>query len=442
MTENVQFLNLQIINRQLLYQPSYRICLKVGLFAIVMMISGIHIQCQRLGLDILGNKSKVEIPFEYKHGFILLDVTFNRLLPLIFILDTGAEHTILFDRTIADVMQLSCSHDVRIMGADLQEQVIAFISRDVTFQLKKQRKVLRDIVILDKNNLNIEEVMGLRIDGIIGGSFFKGLQIRINYNKKILTLYHPSKKIKDLKDFEKIPVTIKQSKPYITSKLKTIEGKSVSTKLLLDTGAALTILLHANTSEDIELPDAVIPGSLGRGLGGDVEGFMGKVHEIRVGPFRFNNIISSFQDIDSSIIAESQVYRNGLIGNSILSRFEIVVDYMRELVYMKPYKNYNKDFGYDRSGLVIYAYGVDHKEFFIKTVYEGSPAYEAGLQEGDIITKIGWTSAKRYTLERLSRKLQQKEGKCVKFKILRNGEERKISFHLRDWFQQNPSKIP
>ena len=38
---------------------------------------------------------KVEIPFERQGNFIIVKVTFEGLFPLRFILDTGAEHTIL-----------------------------------------------------------------------------------------------------------------------------------------------------------------------------------------------------------------------------------------------------------------------------------------------------------------------------------------------------------
>ena len=43
-------------------------------------------------------RSQIDIPFEYTNNFIILTVHFNGLLPLKFIFDTGAEHTILSKR--------------------------------------------------------------------------------------------------------------------------------------------------------------------------------------------------------------------------------------------------------------------------------------------------------------------------------------------------------
>ena len=52
-----------------------------------------------------GNGEKVEIPFEYINGFIVVDIIFEKVLPLKFILDTGAENTILLKRTYTDLLK-------------------------------------------------------------------------------------------------------------------------------------------------------------------------------------------------------------------------------------------------------------------------------------------------------------------------------------------------
>lgn len=44
--------------------------------------------------------TKEEVPFRFEGNFILVSVLFNNLLPLTFILDTGAEYSILTKRKL------------------------------------------------------------------------------------------------------------------------------------------------------------------------------------------------------------------------------------------------------------------------------------------------------------------------------------------------------
>lgn len=390
----------------------------------------------QLGIDLLGDKEKIEIPFSYKHGFIVLDVKFKQLLPLKFVLDTGAEHSILFHKEIADILNMDYNQEIKIMGADLSENVLARISRGIEMKLDGSSQVLRDIVVLEEDHLKIEEMTGLPIDGIIGGSFFKGLKVKIEYDDEKLVFYHPNTSIKKLDQYSQFPLTINYNKPYVNTTVTALDGTAVPSLLLLDTGAALTLLLHTNSDTLLALPDIVIPGNLGRGLGGDIEGYVGKVASLNLGSFKFNNLITNYQNLDSVILNNKKIFRNGLIGNNILERFEMIIDYTNAQLYLKPKKNYNKEFKYDKSGLVIYAFGRELNQFVIKHVYENSPAAEAGLKAGDIIKKVGWWGSNNYTLEKITRKLQNKEGKCVQFTVERNGEKHKIKFHLRDWFNQ------
>ena len=64
--------------------------------SLLLLLFSQHGNSQVLGLEILENKEPVEIDFEYSQGFIILDIRFSKALPLKFILDTGAEHVILF----------------------------------------------------------------------------------------------------------------------------------------------------------------------------------------------------------------------------------------------------------------------------------------------------------------------------------------------------------
>ena len=86
--------------------------------------------------------------------------------------------------------------------------------------------------------------------------------------------------------------------------------------------------------------------------------------------------------------------------------------------------------------MLIYALGEKLNEYYIKRVYPNTPAEEAGLMAGDKILKIGFWPIKFYSLSGILNKLQGKPGKKIKIKVLRNGEEIKTEFRLRNLFDK------
>ncbi|MBT8190031.1 MAG: PDZ domain-containing protein, partial [Bacteroidia bacterium] len=87
-------------------------------------------------------------------------------------------------------------------------------------------------------------------------------------------------------------------------------------------------------------------------------------------------------------------------------------------------------------GLVLYAFGPSLNQYYIKDIIENSPADEAGFQKGDLIKKVGIFPASFFSLSTISTKLQKKEGKKVRFTILRDGKKLRKTVVLRDLIKE------
>jgi len=389
----------------------------------------------------LGDKKKIEFPFRYALDYILVDLEFNGALPLSFIMDTGAEHTILFQKVYGDLIGLKYTQEIKIIGADLSTSVLAYISRGVDVRLNEDIEVQRDIVVLYEDFLDLNELTGSKIDGILGGSFFQGLIVEINYKKNKIVLHHPNHyKPEYHKTFTPIDINVTQNKPYVKAKLELFSGASSEIKLLFDTGAGLTFLLHTNTNDKLKLPENVIKGNLGKGLGGMVEGYTGLIKSLSIDKYKFSNLITSFQNNDSLIYKDIIQERNGLLGNIIISRFHVIIDYNKEKLYLKPIGDYDKDIEYDKSGLLVFAYGEKLNKYYVKEVIPGSPADIAGLKEGDLIVRLGFWPSSFLSLRRIVNKLSGKDGKRIKMKIKRDGKKISKEFILRDMYKAPKSE--
>ncbi len=400
---------------------------------LILILAVVYGTSQQLGIELLGGKDKVDIPFDYHQGFIVVDLKFKNAITLSFLFDTGSEHTILFKREIAELLGIPFGRRVKIQGADLTDTLYAHVLRDVNIKVEKTEAVQKDILVMDKDFLQMDEITGERIDGILGSSFFRGLVVKLDYKKKKLTIINPRKLvIPDIQEYAKIPLEIENYKPYIKTNILTEDGDEKRLQILLDTGAALGFLLHANTDTSLVIPDKIVPGSLGKGLGGEIIGYIGKTKRLSFDQFWFDGLLTYYQNLDQSIMQSSTIKRNGLIGNTMLSRFDMYLDMVHSFVYLRPHKNYNKKFRYDKSGLVIYAFGPNLDRYFVKAVIYDTPADRAGIKPGDIIEKVGFRRMKNYSLAKLSKKLSGDDGDKIKLTLRRGDDRYKVTFRLED----------
>jgi len=392
---------------------------------------------QVLGLELLGDKDNITIPFKYKHNFIILEVRMSNL-PLSFLFDTGAEHIILFRKEISDILGYTYEEPVQLLGSDLEKIVLAYISRNAPLRLEGTSTVNRDIVVLDEDILHMEELTGESIDGLIGSRFFRGLNVEINYKKQELTLYKqlPTKKIIK-ENYKKLNVIVHSHKPYLKCIINN-NGEDIEVDILIDTGAGIPFLLFLSEDTKVNLPEYYMTGNLAKGLGGDLKGYLSKTKRLSIDDkFEFSNLITNYQALRSDSLRKMIYHRDGVIGNPLLERFSIIIDYVNEDAYFKANRNYNKDFEYDISGLILYAFGKNLDNYFVKEVLNGSPAEKAGIIKGDIIKKIGILNSNFYTLEGFYKRLIRKKGKQVRLKIERKGETYKKIVDLKDPLLQN-----
>ena len=93
-----------------------------------------NISAQIPGFYMEKGAKKIEIPFEQQDNFIILKVLFQGFFPLRFILDTGAEHTILTKKEVTNLLRISYEREMTIMGTDMRTQIKAYIARKMRLE--------------------------------------------------------------------------------------------------------------------------------------------------------------------------------------------------------------------------------------------------------------------------------------------------------------------
>lgn len=401
-------------------QPFYKIhyCL------CVLCLIGTFSAMAQIGFFLPKGKSKVELPFEYVNNFIVVQVDYKGIFPLNFILDTGAEHTIMTKPEVALALQMEFDRSFTVLGSDMKTELTAFLVRRIPFTIDgKVEAPFHDILVLEKDYFQFEEHIGIPIHGILSARAFSRYFLQINYDAQVITLHARDRKKNFLKDYEKIELNMARNKPYIDTQVQLQNDTVVPIRLLLDTGAAISLLLFPESHAALEPPQNAIIGNIGKGLGGYLEGFTGRVEQLNLGTTFFQRgVVSFFQKIDTTERSQFLNNRNGIMGNVVLERFHLVFDYRNAALYVRPAKLYDKAYKYDKSGLHIIATGKNLHQYLIQSVLPNSPAGVADFQKGDQILSINRIPTKFLTLQGINKRLQKKEGKVLRIKVKRENQ--------------------
>jgi C-terminal processing protease CtpA/Prc len=171
---------------------------------------------------------------------------------------------------------------------------------------------------------------------------------------------------------------------------------------------------------------------MGMGLGGPIEGYIGRVDNIIMEDFKFDNVITHYQKLDSSKLNIDESDKHGIMGNALISHFNVALDFSNQKLYLKKNSTSNKKMDVDRSGLFIIATGTNLDEYVVKDVIKGSAAEDAGILPGDIIHRFNGLTIRIFTLSDLNSRLSSSRKKKIKMILIRDGVKMKKTIYLRD----------
>src|SRR5690554_58108 len=408
--------------------------LHLNLLAIFLCI-GHSLDAQVPGFFIKDDSKRVLLPFTQVNNLIIMPVSINGGPPLNFLFDTGVKSNILFSKTIGDELGLSYSRKLNLIGADGQTVLSASVSTNNTIDLGKIEGVLQSILVLEEDFLELEKVLGIPIYGVVGYEFFKYNPIRIDYDISRLSFHHPDAFRWRPLGYRTMNIQLDDNKPYILAHIKQSDGPDLNAKLLIDTGANHSLLLNRETSEDIVLPKVALESDLGRSLGGDLYGYIGRVDRLRLGRLNFRRVLTSYPDATefSNIILGTG--RFGSLGSELLSRMKLIIDYPRQRILYKKSGSFTQPFEYDMSGISVRLINVDSRSVYVSQLKKDSPAYNSGVQQFDEIFSINKVPIDFWKISDINDLFRSEEGRVITLGILRSTgttvKELSISFKLQ-----------
>lgn len=403
------------------------------LLSYLLFVSSFPTFGQALGFALADDKKKVQIPIEIYNNLVVVPVVLNGALPLKFILDTGVRTAILTQKTFTDILNLSYSRKYSISGPGGEQVIDAYITNNVSLELPGVRGRGHALLVLGQDYLELRNYLGTDVHGILGYELFSRFIIQIDYDKKILTLTAPEK-FRKKKKFQSIPIKIEDTKPYLTTSIVLADGTQFTAKLLVDSGASHGLMLEPTSDPRIQVPDSTISSIIGRGLGGEITGKVGRIQSLKIGTYDVKKVIASFPDPNSYFdsLKLSATERNGAIGGEVLSRFTVIFNFPKEEMYVKKNASFKKRFHYNLSGLTIKAKGSRLNVFEVTEVQRKSVSDQAGVAAGDLILSINGVQTSALDLNTINGFFNNKPGKRINMIVDRGGQQLKFSFELAD----------
>jgi C-terminal processing protease CtpA/Prc len=119
-----------------------------------------------------------------------------------------------------------------------------------------------------------------------------------------------------------------------------------------------------------------------------------------------------------------------------ISQMDIVVDAQTRVIYIKPAEGRTNApyYNYNRIGAVFEPQSGSGGDL-IAHVCKDSPAYEAGVRDGDVLTKIGTADPRSVPLAQL---WSQPAGTKINIECRRGEETLKFAITLKEIFPQVP----
>lgn len=362
-------------------------------------------------------------PFELFGDHIFISLSVDDSDPIDFIFDSG-DGLAVIDLDIAKKLGLKPDHKSTKTSA--QGSVSGALIEHNKVELNDVK--LEDIELYSTDLSRLEQSIGRNIDGIIGYDLLKNYVIKIDYMDMMFKLYDPSSFAYEGYG-QGFKFKLNSYIPHITCKVTLNNGETFEEEFFINTGAGTTMdfnTIFANKNGVIDKTGDHYSYPVS-GLGTDETlHYEGRVMNFSLGTVDFENLPVGISQAKHGIQHHKKVA--GIVGNSVLRRFNLTFDYKRSMVYFEANENSKDPFLVNASGMHLQL-DPSGSMVLVHRVFEGGPASSAGIQAGAQLLEINGEQVSDYSLPEVRKRLKSTNQK-VKVKVLQNGLEKEFDLDL------------
>ena len=297
----------------------------------------VYVQAQKAAVQPVA-KFITKFPFKmYSGGVMIIRARYENIKDsLNFILDTGSGGISLDSSTCSEYNIEPVQTDTTITGIAGVQKVSFVFNKSLGLPGLK----------LDQLNFHVSDysvltsVYGEKIDGIMGYSFFRRYIVKLNFDSMWVEVYSPGK--------IKYPGGGTTLHPAFTflpiQNMNVKDRRMVDFNFYFDTGAGLCFLMSDEFAKDsaILLSKRKPVTTQAEGMGGKLQMRLTVVKEVKLGPYRFRQVPAYLYKDDYKVT--SYPFTGGLVGNELLKRFNMTINYPQREIHLLPNSHFNETF--------------------------------------------------------------------------------------------------
>lgn len=352
--------------------------------------------------------SALGIPFNFENDHLMVQGRVNGSKPIWFMLDTGADSTIVNKARLAELGLRPFGGSSISGGGNSTELAFADVAR----------LEIGGVTILNQRNgvidlTGLERIYGMPMGGILGYDFYSRFAVRVSYDTRAMDLLEPSPGAYQSSGTQ-IPFILEEGQPHVASKVTVASGPPIDADFIIDSGAADTINFTSpfvtahRLLERARKTPAPGPNTM---AGSEKEFFAqtsvrGRLESVELGPFQLRDIPVNLMLNAKGAYASERF--SGVIGEGVLRRFNAIYDYSKNVMIIEPNADLAKPFPARRTfGATFLSGGPDYTQFTVSGIRKDSPAEAAGLRKDDVVLAIDATPAAQLRLADVRRLLTE-----------------------------------
>jgi len=378
-----------------------------------------------------GGATSVTVPFELLNNHIYVEVKLDGKGPFRVLCDTGGANIL--------TPEAARALGLKPQGA-LQGRGVGDKSEDVGLvkvaTLEVGGAVLRDQLFAVFPLAPLASAEGVAENGLIGYEVFKRFVVRVDYERRTLTLTLPAA-FTYRGTGTVVPFKFNEHIPQVEGAIDGVAGT-----FDIDTGSRASLDLLAPFVEEHGLRARYAPrfeGVAGWGVGGPARAQFARAGSLRLGGVEISRPVIELTLQTKGAFAARYVAGN--VGGALLRLFNLTFDYSRQQLIFERTAASAQPIPFDRAGLWLNlaetppgASGVPApRAFEVVDAYAGGPAAEAGLRQGDLVLAVDDKTPADLPLPALRERLRtDPPGTRVTFTVDRAGKPGDLVVVLRD----------
>ncbi len=250
-------------------------------------------------------------PFKRDGQLLLVEASINKSAAVLFVVDSGASHTV-FDPKFAKELSLKVESAPSTTGNGSGD-VAKSVAPPAVMTLNGVKVELAEPWVIDLSKVPIPS----SVKGFVGAELFKKYVVRMDPVRSTFSVFDPASYHYEA-GVASIPMLVEGDKLFLEATLEVPAGKTVTHKLLIDTG------IESSVNDEIVKQSAEVRSStLGGGLGEDFKSYSGVFTSVKIGPYLVRHVWGPGGPRPA-------------IGMELLRRFIITFDAPHGRLYLEP----------------------------------------------------------------------------------------------------------